>query len=233
MPQPFRNLTRSDQPKSAMKVFLPLTVLFLFQSPTSFLVACAPVSVEHHRSPAFNTVKGQATFMYPSLYDMCLRTTSTRKPFCRRVTLDRATAAQRNQEQATELLESAVHRPTTTVLVTSSVQQEDKRPATSSNSSLDPPTILVYIYRTLKFVIKSSRCILASVVAVFAWIGSSEDDLIVTGLILSMIMQSMLVYWLWMDAGVVCIWNSSYYFQASTLIWSFLHKPEPNQMHGL
>lgn len=159
---------------------------------------------------------------YPPLYDMCLRwrTSSTLEHFSCQVTLDRATAAQMRQEQATELLESAAPR-SPTVIIASSIQQEDQGPAKTSSSSLDPRTPLVYVYRTLKVAVRSLRCRVGSVGAKFGWIGSSDDDLIVTGLILSMMVQMMLVCWIWMDARAVCIQNLFYWISARTLIYLF------------
>ena len=216
-----------------MKVFLPSSLFFLFQHLACFHVACAPMSVDYQKMLATSTVKDHAMNTYPPLYDMCLRsrTSSTLERFSCQVTLDRATVAHMRQEQATELLESAAPR-SPSVPLASSIQQEDKGPATTSNSSLDPPTLLAHVYRTLKVAVTSLRCRVGSVVAKFGWIGSSDDDLIVTGLILSMMIQMMLIYWIWMDARVVCIQNLFYWISASTLIYSFFRKLEQDEMHS-
>lgn len=205
-----------------MRVFISLSFLFILQIPACFLVACAPVFIEHHRRPATGTVKGYAVPTYPSLYDMCSRwrTSFTQEPDRRGLTLERATAAHRSKEQATKSLKKAAPRATTVLLVMS-LQQEDKGLAMTSNSSLDSRTLSVYIYRTLKIVMTSFQCSVGRVVAVVGRIGSTDDDLIVTGLILSIMMQVMLVYWIWMDASGVCIWNPFYWIQAMTLICSF------------
>lgn len=205
-----------------MKVFYSLSLLFLLQNPACFLVTCAPVSIEHHELPATSTAKAHAIFTYLSRYDLCWRgkTSSTQEPFYSRVTLDRAMAAQMSQEQAIESLLNAAPR-SATVLSALSVQQEDKGPAMTTKPSLHSRTLLVCVYRTLKVVMTSLRCRVGSVMVMFGWIGSSDDGLIVTGLILSMMMQIMLVYWIWMDARAVCIRKPTDRIQACTLTHSF------------
>ena len=206
-----------------MKVFRSLYLLFLLQNPASFLVACAPLSIQHHRLPATSTVKDHAVVAYQSFYDMCLRwrTFSTQRRFGYRVTVTRAPAAQMSQEQATELLKSATPRPTTVPLAML-LKHQDTGPVTTSNSFVDSRTLSVYVYTTVKVVVTSLRCRVGSVVAMFGWIGSSSDGVIVIGLLLSMMMQIMLVYWIWMDARAVCIWNPFQPIQASTLTRSSL-----------
>lgn len=187
-----------------MKVFPPLlSLLLLFQNPACFLVSCAPVSIEHDKLPAAVTVKHHAIFTYPSLHEICprWRASSTQRPLCRRVRLDRTTAAQTSQEQTTESLKSAAP-PSTTALIASSLQHEDKGPAMTRNSSLDWRTFPVSVHRTLEIVVTSLRRRGGSAVTMLDLMRSSDDDLILTGLILSVMMQIMLVYWIWKDARV-------------------------------
>lgn len=70
------------------------------------------------------------------------------------------------------------------------------------NSSLDWRTFPVSVHRTLEIVVTSLRRRGGSAVTMLDLMRSSDDDLILTGLILSVMMQIMLVYWIWKDARV-------------------------------
>lgn len=77
----------------------------------------------------------------------------------------------------------------------------------------------MYVYRTLKVAVISLPCRVGSIVAMLGSMDSSNDDLIVAALILSVMVQIMLVYWIWMDAGAVCVWNPFYWISKHTNVF--------------